>query len=73
MVIEKRFLGSVLVQLGRYLLFFRLRRQTTPHKLLRDSRHALTEVFGGPKIGFGWRKIRPLIGVRLCRSTKPEA
>ena len=73
LLIKKRFLGSVLVQLGRYLLFFRVRRQTTPHKLLRDSRHALAEVFGDPKIGFGWRNVRPLIGVRLCRSTEPEA
>jgi hypothetical protein len=72
-LIEKRFPGSALVQLGRYLFFFRVRWQTTPHKLLRDSRHALAEVFGGPKIGFGWRNVRPLIGVRLCRSTEPEA
>jgi hypothetical protein len=33
------------------------------HKLLRDSRHALAEVFGGQKIGVGWRNVRPLIGV----------
>ena len=49
------------------------RRQTTTCKLLRDSRHALAEVFGGQKIGFGWRKVGPLIVVRLCRSTEPEA
>ena len=48
-------------------------RQTTTHKLLRDFRHALAEVFSGQKIGFGWRKVRSLIGVRLCRSTEPEA
>ena len=42
---------------------------TTTHKVLRNSRHALAEVFSGQKIGFGWRKCRPLIVVRLCRST----
>jgi hypothetical protein len=30
-------------------------------------------VFGGQKIGFGWRKVRSLIVVRLCRGTEPEA
>ena len=49
------------------------RGQTTTHKLLRDSRHALAEVFGGQKIGFGWRNVRPGIVVRLCRGTEPEA
>jgi hypothetical protein len=41
--------------------------------LLRDFRHALAQVFSGQKIGFRWRKSRSLIGVRLCRSTEPEA
>jgi len=28
---------------------------------------------GGQEIGFGRRSVRPLIGIRLCRSTEPEA